>query len=51
MEKTQETFIGIDVSKAHLDVHGLPSSEAWQADNTSTGLGDWWKSCCFANPP
>ena len=34
MEKTQETFIGIDVSKAYLDVHSLPSSEAWQADNT-----------------
>ncbi|MGB3917641.1 MAG: transposase, partial [Thiothrix litoralis] len=38
MEQTQETFIGIDVSKAHLDVHGLPSGEAWQADNTSTGI-------------
>ncbi len=38
MEKTQETFIGIDVSKAHLDVHSLPSSEAWQADNTPVGI-------------
>lgn len=38
MEKTQETFIGIDVSKAHLDVHSLPSSEAWQADNTPAGI-------------
>lgn len=38
MEKTQETFIGIDVSKAHLDVHSLPSSESWQADNTPAGI-------------
>ena len=38
MEKTQETFIGIDVSKAHLDVHNLPSSEAWQIARTMTAL-------------
>lgn len=38
MEQPQEIFIGIDISKAHLDVHSLPSGEAWQADNTSTGI-------------
>lgn len=38
MEKTQETFIGIDVCKASLDVHSLPSNGAWQADNTPAGI-------------
>lgn len=38
MEKTQETFIGIDVCKASLDAHSLPSNEAWQTDNIPTGI-------------
>jgi len=31
-------FIGIDVSKAHLDVAVRPQGEAWQADNTVEGI-------------
>lgn len=50
MEKTQETFIGIDVSKAHLDVHSLPSSEAWQTDNTSAGVMALVDKLLLCNP-
>lgn len=50
MEKTQETFIGIDVSKAHLDVHSLPSSEAWQADNTPAGVMALVDKLLLCNP-
>lgn len=38
MEKTQETFIGIDVCKASLDVHDLPFNEAWQTENSPAGI-------------
>lgn len=31
-------FVGIDVSKAHLDVAERPSGECWQADNTVEGI-------------
>lgn len=31
-------FIGIDVSKAHLDMAVRPQGEAWQADNTVEGI-------------
>jgi transposase len=31
--------IGIDVSKAHLDIAARPSGEAWQVPNTEVGLG------------
>lgn len=31
-------FIGIDVSKAHLDVAELPSGEAWQECNDDAGI-------------
>ena len=50
MEKTQETFIGIDVSKTHLDVHSLPSSEAWQTDNTSAGVMALVDKLLLCNP-
>ena len=50
MEKTQETFIGIDVSKAHLDVHSLPSSEAWQTDNTCAGVMALVDKLLLCNP-
>jgi len=30
---TKEIFVGIDVSKARLDIHVLPSGEAWGTDN------------------
>lgn len=33
-----ERWIGIDVSKAVLDVHVLPSGEAWSAANDSAGI-------------
>jgi transposase len=32
-------FIGIDVSKAHLDVVVRPQGENWQVDNTLEGIG------------
>ena len=33
-----ETFVGIDVAKAKLDI--FVNGEAWQADNTSAGIGE-----------
>lgn len=32
-----ECFIGIDVSKAHLDVHALPSRQTWRFGNDPAG--------------
>ena len=32
------SFVGIDVSKAHLDVAVRPSSQKWQVDNTEAGI-------------
>jgi transposase len=29
----KEVFVGIDVSKARLDIHVLPSNDAWSAEN------------------
>jgi transposase len=31
-------FVGIDISKAHLDIAVRPSGERWQADNTLEGI-------------
>jgi len=36
---SQELFIGIDVSKATLDVAVLPSKESWSVPNTEQGIG------------
>lgn len=33
-------FVGIDVSKAHLDIAVRPSGQAWQVDNTEEGVQD-----------
>ena len=44
MTATRERFIGIDVSKAVLDVHVRPDGTARQFDNTSEGIAallDW----------
>lgn len=35
-----ETFVGIDVSKARLDVAILPSGEIFAVDNTASGLAE-----------
>ncbi len=35
---TGEMFVGIDVSKAHLDVAVRPTKERWQEDNTVEGI-------------
>lgn len=35
---TASVFIGIDVSKAHLDIAVRPSGERWQVDNNSEGI-------------
>ena len=32
MKDTQEIFIGIDVAKSHLDIHILPTNEAWRIE-------------------
>jgi hypothetical protein len=34
-----EVFIGIDVSKANLDVSMRPSGESWQESNDLEGIG------------
>jgi transposase len=33
-----ETFVGIDVSKAHLDIALRPTKKQWQVDNTIEGI-------------
>jgi len=33
-------FVGIDVSKDHLDVHAVPSGESFRVDNTPEGVGE-----------
>lgn len=33
-----ETFVGIDVSKAHLDIALRPTEKQWQVDNTVEGI-------------
>ena len=37
---SQELFIGIDVSKATLDVAILPTKESWSVPNTEHGIGE-----------
>ncbi len=37
--KHRLVFVGIDVSKAHLDIAERPSGERWQVDNTVEGIG------------
>lgn len=36
----QEINVGIDVSKAHLDIAVRPSGKRWQVDNTEKGIGE-----------
>ena len=36
--KDKEVFVGVDVSKASLDVATHPGSESWRADNNGEGL-------------
>jgi transposase len=38
VKSATETFIGIDVSKATLDVHVLPSGEAWSTPNEDAAV-------------
>lgn len=38
MEKLPETIVGVDVSKAKLDVHFLPDGTDLQVDNTPVGI-------------
>lgn len=37
--QTKAQFIGIDVSKAHLDIAVRPTDEAWQEHNNALGIG------------
>jgi transposase len=39
-------FIGIDVSKAHLDVAVRPLGEVWQVDNTVEGISQLVEKVC-----
>jgi transposase len=50
MTDTAEIFVGIDVSKAQLDVavHNQPSS--WQADNTDAGIAELVKQLQAMTP-
>jgi len=36
--QNNQVYVGIDVSKAHLDVGIRPSGDRWQADNTVEGI-------------
>lgn len=38
MNHNSASFIGIDVSKAHLDIAVRPSGECWQVDNNTEGI-------------
>ena len=38
VKSATESFVGIDVSKATLDVHVLPSGEAWSTPNEDTAV-------------
>jgi transposase len=38
MTAPTESFVGIDVSKDHLDVHRLPEGTARRFDNTPAGI-------------
>lgn len=40
MDTTTTIFVGIDVSKAHLDVAARPTGEAWRVPNEAAG----WES-------
>jgi transposase len=37
---SEELFVGIDVSKATLDVAILPTKESWSVPNTENGIGE-----------
>lgn len=36
----EDTFVGIDVAKRHLDVHVLPEGKHWRVEYTPKGLAD-----------
>jgi transposase len=38
IESQVDVYVGIDVSKAHLDIAVRPSEERWQVDNTVEGI-------------
>jgi transposase len=40
VSQSQDLFVGIDVSKATLDVALLPSRESWSVPNTEFGIAD-----------
>ena len=37
---SEELFVGIDVSKATLDIAILPTEKSWSVPNTETGIGE-----------
>lgn len=52
MAKTprEPVYVGIDVSKAHLDVAVRPSGERWQVDNTVEGIEQLVKKLSTLKP-
>ena len=40
MATSSETYVGIDVSKARLDIAVLGEKQAWQVENTSKGIDE-----------
>lgn len=50
MAHEAEIFVGIDVSKAHLDVAVHNQSWSWQADNTAVGIAELVKRLNSLHP-
>jgi transposase len=48
---TQELFVGIDISKARLDVAVLPGQQSWSVPNTDAGLEDLIGKLAQLGPP
>jgi len=50
VKSESEVFVGIDVSKARLDIHVLPSQQAWSTANESPDLDDLVARFAALNP-
>ncbi len=48
--KDSSAYVGIDVSKAHLDIAEWPSAERWQADNNVEGIEQLVKEISLRSP-
>lgn len=50
-QKPSEHFIGIDISKDHLDVADCMTQETWQTTNNEDGIAGLVESLISLNPP